>query len=282
MRVFLIHGMGRTPASFALLRHRLRGAGHDVHGFHYMVTRETLAQIAARFRARVQQAADDDEPFAVVGHSLGNVITRLCLPLPGLCRFVMLAPPNRPPVMARALRAHSLLRPVFRALTQDAGDKLADDDFYARLPVPAVPSLIIAGNHGPRQRWLPFGGARSDGIVAVDETRLPGVPHVEVHALHTFLMNDARVGRLVNDFLAHGDAAALVDGLRDGVRHDIRQDIRHNLHHGEDGDDAGSARRGHGAGSQAAEESPPLAFSAACSIEFALVLGEREKHLAGR
>jgi triacylglycerol lipase len=226
MRVFLIHGMGRTPASFALLRHRLRRAGHDVRGFHYMVTRESLAEVAARFRARVlgdagaargarNVAGDVDvEPYAIVGHSLGNVITRLCLPLPGLCRFVMLAPPNRPPVLARALQRSRLLRPVFRALTQDAGDKLGDDDFYAGLPIPDVPSLVVAGNHGPRQRWLPFAGAASDGVVAVDETRLPGIPHVEVRALHTFLMNDARVARLVLDFLAHGEAHAAKDAVR--------------------------------------------------------------------
>ena len=83
-------------------------------------------------------------------------------------------------------------------------------EFFMELKALGVPALVIAGNHGPRQRWLPFGGAPSDGVVAVDETRLPGVPHVEVRALHTFLMNDARVARLVNDFLAHGDAAALV------------------------------------------------------------------------
>jgi pimeloyl-ACP methyl ester carboxylesterase len=205
--------MGRTPVSFALLRRRLRAAGHDVVGFHYMVTRETLDQIATRFADHVRKHAGD-EAFAIVGHSLGNIVTRMCLPMPGLCRFVMLAPPNQPPVMARALRDNGLFRPVFRALTRDAGHKLHDEDFYARLPVPDVPSIVVAGTHGPPQPWLPFRGAPSDGIVAVDETRLPGVPHVEVRALHTFIMNDARVGRLVLSFLHDGDAAAAMAASR--------------------------------------------------------------------
>jgi triacylglycerol lipase len=211
--VFLVHGMGRTPVSFALLRRRLRAAGHDVVGFHYMVTRETLDGIAARFAAHVRARAGD-EPFAVVGHSLGNVVTRMCLPLAGLRRFVMLAPPNQPPAMARALRDNGLLRPVFRALTRDAGRKLHDDDFYARLPLPDVPAIVVAGNHGPGQAWLPFRGAPSDGVVAVDETRLPGVPHVQLRALHTFIMNDARVGRLVLSFLHDGDAERAIAATR--------------------------------------------------------------------
>ena len=205
--------MGRTPASFALLRRRLRAAGNDVVGFHYMVTLETLDAIAARFAGHVRARAGG-EPFAVVAHSLGNIVTRMCLPLPGLCRFVMLAPPNRPPVMARALRDNGLLGPVFRALTRDAGRKLHDEDFYARLPVPDLPAIVVAGTHGPRQTWLPFGGAPSDGVVAVDETRLPGVPHVELRALHTFIMADARVGRLVLAFLDDGDVARAIDATR--------------------------------------------------------------------
>ncbi len=213
MRVFLIHGMGRTPLSFALLRRRLQTAGHEVTLFHYLVLRESLEQVSLRFAEQLAAhrstalAHGQSESFAVIGHSLGNVITRMCLPLSGLQRFVMLAPPNRPPVMARTLTQSRVLRPFFAALTRDAGKKLTDDDFFARLPVPDVPSLVIAGNHGPRQPWLPFNGAPSDGVVAVEETILPGVPHVEVQALHTFIMNDLRVARIILRFLETGDAA---------------------------------------------------------------------------
>ncbi|HEY4222796.1 MAG TPA: alpha/beta hydrolase, partial [Myxococcota bacterium] len=111
---------------------------------------------------------------------------------------IMLAPPNQPPVMAHALEKN----PLFRALTKDAGQKLVDAAFYARLPIPAVPTLVVAGTRGPRAPWLPFRGEPSDGVVRVEETRLPGVPHVEVPAIHTFIMNDAEVARIALGFLA--------------------------------------------------------------------------------
>jgi triacylglycerol lipase len=209
VRIFLIHGMGRTGVSFALLARRLKAAGHEVATFNYFVTRETLEGIAERFVTFVAERAGT-APYAVVGHSLGNVVTRLALPsllgsaqAASLERFIMLAPPNQPPVIARALEKN----PVFRVLTRDAGRKLLDDEFYARLPVPAVPTLVIAGNRGPKAAWLPFRGEPSDGVVKVAETHLPGastVAHVEVRAIHTFIMNEAEVALLVLRFLERG------------------------------------------------------------------------------
>lgn len=200
--------MGRTHVSLALLGRRLKAAGHTPLSFNYFVTRETLEAIAERFIAFVL-AESRDEPFAVVGHSLGNIITRMSLQAltrsggGGLQRFVMLAPPNQPPVMARALENN----PVFRVLTRDAGRKLLDEDFYARLPVPTMPTLVVAGTRGPRAAWLPFRGEPSDGVVRVVETRLPGegVAHVEVPAVHTFIMNDSAVAALVLRFLDRDD-----------------------------------------------------------------------------
>lgn len=187
-----------------LLARRLRQAGHETSTFGYFVTRDTLEGIATRFAAHILahgEAQSPGEEVAVIGHSLGNVITRLASPrLPQMSRFIMLAPPNQPPVMARALQ-HS---PVFRALTRDAGEKLRDPQFFARLPVPSCPSLIVAGTRGPSARFLPFRGARSDGVVAVEETRLHGVPHIEVESVHTFIMNSAEVARLALHFLKAG------------------------------------------------------------------------------
>jgi alpha-beta hydrolase superfamily lysophospholipase len=197
MRVFLIHGMGRTPRSLALLAWRLERAGMTVHSFGYRVREHELRHIAARFAAFVAEHAHG--PYAIVGHSLGNVIARLASPAlaPGFARFVMLAPPNRPARLATLLRD----RVVFRALTSDAGQRLADPAFYDALPVPSVPTLIFAGTAGPRASWLPHGSAASDGIVAVEETHYPGADHREVAAIHTFIMNDAEVTKAIVEFL---------------------------------------------------------------------------------
>jgi hypothetical protein len=78
---------------------------------------------------------------------------------------------------------------------------LGDSAFFDHLPVPAIPTLIIAGNHGPKASWLPFGGQPNDGIVGVKETHLKGVPMVEIPALHTFIMNRSDAFEMVRDFL---------------------------------------------------------------------------------
>jgi pimeloyl-ACP methyl ester carboxylesterase len=212
MRVFLIHGMGRSRASMMFLGSRLARAGLRPSSFGYTVHNASLDAIGARFvthiaatRAKDAKASavhDDEAPYAIIGHSLGNVITRHVLrELPrGFARFVMLAPPNRPALLAKKLRANAL----FRALTGDAGQALGDDAFYAALPRPEVPTLILAGDAGPRFAWLPFGGQPSDGIVALDETKLDDVPHAVLPALHTFIMNNAVVQRAIVRFIETG------------------------------------------------------------------------------
>ena len=156
-----------------------------------------LDEIARRFTEHVRERATG--PYAIVGHSLGNVIVRMASPNlpPGLSRLAMLAPPNRVPRVATYFERH----PLYRALTKDAGRRLADASFYDALPVPSVPTLVFAGTAGPRSRWLPFGGVPSDGLVAVDETHLPNADHREVPVLHTLIMNDARVASAITEFL---------------------------------------------------------------------------------
>jgi pimeloyl-ACP methyl ester carboxylesterase len=208
MHVFLIHGMGRSPVSMGLLGHRLRRAGHEPHFFGYSVALTALDSIAERFAQRVRDTVSKaeagpgtkTEPFAVIGHSLGNVITRLAaVQLPAsFARFVMLAPPNQSPAMARWMAEN----PVFRWMAGDAGQRLADEQFFQGLAVPSVATLIVAGTAGPRDERLPLGDTMNDGVVTLEESRLGAVPLVTVPATHTFLMNRQDVTGEVLDFLA--------------------------------------------------------------------------------
>lgn len=214
MRVFLIHGMARTPLSMAPLALRLRASGHRPSLFGYSVTFERLDRIAERFAEHVREVVGDEvldnesdaeereEGYAVVGHSLGNIITRLASPKlpPGFRRFVMLAPPNHPPATARALEDNFF----FVLLTRDAGRKLCDDGFYDDLPAPDVPSLVIAGTRGPSGEWHPANDQAHDGLVTVDEAKLDGVPLVEIHGVHSFLPWRGDIARRVASFLEHG------------------------------------------------------------------------------
>lgn len=208
MRVFLLHGLARTAASMAVLAYRLRRAGHRPASFGYQVLTRSVDEVVERFRGRVERVLAEDRardataivPYALVGHSLGGLVARLAAPdlPPGLRQLVLLAPPNRPPAIAAAL-AENLL---FRAVTRDAGHQLTEPSFFARLPAPEVPTLVVAGTRGPRSPWLPFRGELNDGIVRVSETRLDGAPLVLVHGVHTFLMNRRDVARTVLQFLA--------------------------------------------------------------------------------
>ena len=110
MHVLLIHGLGRTPLSLLLLRQRLRLRGHSPRTFGYAAWWEPFDQITRRFAAWVQRQSRV-QPYALVGHSLGNIIIRAAWPQlvahpPE--HVVMLAPPNQPPLLAERLQEHPL------------------------------------------------------------------------------------------------------------------------------------------------------------------------------
>jgi predicted alpha/beta hydrolase family esterase len=193
MRAILVHGMGRTLASQLVLAARLRRAGMRVDLFGYSST-SAFDHVVGRLAARVESAASG-EPFILIGHSLGCVMIRAALPRlarpPVACFFM--APPNR---AARAAR-HFASNALYRLLTRESGQRLADERFMASLPVPQVPVRIYAGVSGPRGRLSPFRGEENDGILAVSETEMPA-PNavvVRVPSVHTFIMNSAIVAK---------------------------------------------------------------------------------------
>ncbi|GGO75468.1 hypothetical protein GCM10011348_00330 [Marinobacterium nitratireducens] len=191
MNVLLIHGMGRTPVSMLWLRHRLQADGHRVLLFGYSPTLETLEGVSGRLLRRIGQL-EAGAPYALVGHSLGTVIIRNALQRlgdrpPALCFF--LAPPLTASKAARRCSRWWL----YRTLTGEMGQLLADEAFMAQLPMPD-PVRIYAGTAGPQHDWLPLGREPNDGVVTLDEAR-GDVPEavLEVDAVHTFIMNDAAV-----------------------------------------------------------------------------------------
>ena len=200
MRLLLIHGMGRTPLSLALLGRRLTQQGHSVRYFGYAAFRESFDQIVGRLAATIRATAAQ-HPYALIGHSLGGILARAALPTLA-CRpprhLVMLAPPNQAPLLARRLRTHLL----YQLTTRDCGGKLADQAFYATLPPPSIPTTIIAGTAGPRGRWSPFGNQPNDGVVAVEETRLgPNRKVILIPSVHTLIMNSPQVTRVICELL---------------------------------------------------------------------------------
>jgi hypothetical protein len=200
VHVILVHGLGRSPVSMLGLSRHLRRAGHTTESFGYVAALEQFTRIRQRLRERLEDAARRAR-FAVVGHSLGGLLLRHALHglTPAPVHFVMLATPNQPPRLARRLRRFW----PFRLATGQAGQLLADPDFYAGLPPLTVPYTIVAGTAGPRGRWSPFGHEPNDWLVAVSETLVhetdrPFLLPVE----HTFMMWHQDVRMIVEDALA--------------------------------------------------------------------------------
>jgi hypothetical protein len=57
MRLLLIHGLGRTPLSLALLGRRLSRQGHNVRYFGYAAFQESFDQIVGRLVAMIRATA---------------------------------------------------------------------------------------------------------------------------------------------------------------------------------------------------------------------------------
>ncbi len=188
--VLLVHGMARTPASLLRLGLALRRAGWRPAWLGYVAALEPFDAIRARLRRRLEALAAAGAPYAVVGHSLGGLLTRAALAgwpsaLPRPHHLVMLGTPNRSPRLARRLARTW----PYRLVNGDCGQRLADPAFFDALPPAAVPVTLVVGTAGPVGRWSPFGEDQNDGVVAVEETVLAGAATLLLPVRHTFMMN---------------------------------------------------------------------------------------------
>ena len=111
--VVLLHGMGRSWVSMALLGHRLKRAGYEIHLFRYSPRRATLDELSRGLQTLIEEKVEA-RSYHLIGHSLGNIIVRHGFRQnyrSGLERIVMLAPPNGPAALASSLR-HNRLYPM--------------------------------------------------------------------------------------------------------------------------------------------------------------------------
>jgi hypothetical protein len=188
MKVLLIHGLSRSPLSLFSLERRLGAEGWKTEQFAYAAVIEPYDRIVGRLRARLKAI---QEPYAIVAHSLGGLLTRSALgaePITKPRQIVMLGTPNRPPRLAAY--AWQLLLP-FRWWTGDCGFNLTSLDFFAQLPQPRSPYTIIAGTQGLRGIFSPFGNEMNDGVVALSETMISaGDAIVKLPVNHTLMMHD--------------------------------------------------------------------------------------------
>lgn len=197
-RVLLLHGIWNAKAWLVPLAARLRAAGFETEVFGYPSVFGGPDVAVPRLIARLQ----DSEPVALLGHSLGGLVALQALTLsPELpvTRVVCLGTPLRGSDAARGLAGHAWTAP---ALGRSAGLLQAGFDRWEGKAAVGM----VAGNvaHGLGRHFTRFDG-ESDGTVAMEETRLPGLSdHCVVASSHSGLVFSAEAARQAIHFLQAG------------------------------------------------------------------------------
>jgi len=206
--VLLVHGLGRTTASMAILRARLAGEGYRVVSFGYPSKSEPMEALVEQLETEVGLCcAEGAGAFHFVTHSMGGVLVRAYLadrPGPFEGRVVMLAPPNHGSEIVDAF-ANSLL---LRAVLGPSGARLGTDS--TQIPSSLGPVDFDLGIITGDRSYNPFGSwlipGPDDGAVGVESARLEGAADFLVlPATHTFIMNRGDVAEQVVHFLREGE-----------------------------------------------------------------------------
>jgi hypothetical protein len=204
--VVFLHGLARTHRSLARLRRAIERAGHPTWARSYPSRRLGLPQLGAWLTRAIRHDLGDVEVFGVT-HSLGGIVARH-MPELRWRGCVMLAPPNRGSRVAVAFGRN----PVFRWYFGPAGQQVQAAEGW---PLPARPFAVIAGTTRlspvAPPGWVTSAlsllpsDEESDGILTVEETRLPGMASfAKVPASHTWIMDHPAVAGLVLAFLERG------------------------------------------------------------------------------
>lgn len=205
--VVVIHGLGRTPASMAILSTRLEREGFRVVRFGYPSTSEPMEMLVELLKAEVVRCCGaESETVHFVTHSMGGVLLRAYLAQqdqPHGGRVVMLSPPNRGSEIVDAFTRSSLLL----SFLGPAGSRLGTDaeGISSQLPPIRFSLGVITGDRSlnPLGSWLIPGP--DDGKVGVDRAKLDGAADfVVLPATHTFIMNRSDVAEEVAYFLRRG------------------------------------------------------------------------------
>ncbi len=205
--VILVHGLGRSPASMAILGGRLESDGFRVVRFGYPSTSEPIEALVDSLAAEVERCCGAHPGTAhFVTHSMGGVLVRVYLarqPQPHGGRVVMLSPPNQGSEIVDTFSES----PLLRSFLGPAGTRLGTDaaGIASQLPPIRFSVGVIAGDRSmsPLGSWLIPGP--DDGKVGVGRTKLDGaVDFIVLPATHTFIMNRADVAEEVAHFLRQG------------------------------------------------------------------------------
>ena len=205
--VVVVHGLGRTPASMAILEARLEGAGFRVVNFGYPSTSEPMEALVDLLGDELEACCPNElRTTHFVTHSMGGLLVWSYLsqqPEAHLGRVVMLSPPSQGSEIVDAFSDS----PLLQSLIGPAGSALGTDaeGISSQLSPVRFDLGIVTGDRSinPLGSWLIPGP--DDGKVGVDRARVPeATAFMVVPATHTFIMNRKDVAEEVVRFLREG------------------------------------------------------------------------------
>ncbi|WP_010137982.1 alpha/beta fold hydrolase [Oceanicola sp. S124] len=212
--VLLIHGLGRSGASFTVMTQALQAHGYRVERVDYPSTRDEVARLAEGWLpqafARCGGWAD------VVTHSMGGILLRAFVAADPdraalIDRAVMLGPPNHGSEIVDTFGGLGL----FAALNGPAGLELGTEGLPDSLPPVRFPLGVISGSQSLNPLFSALIKGEDDGKVSVASTQVAGqAGQITLPVTHTFMMNDPQV---IAQTLAFLDSGAFREGLSWGA-----------------------------------------------------------------
>jgi pimeloyl-ACP methyl ester carboxylesterase len=200
--VLLVHGLWMNRVVMLYLARLLRGHGFAARAVGYYSAMHDLARNARLVAGAI--AGTDAPRVHLVAHSLGGVVALAALrdrPDPRVGRIVLLGAPLAGSAGGRNLAAKRWGAPLLGTTRGLWGD----------MPRLAIPAGVEAGAIAGTRR---IGLARmlgidvpqpNDGVVAVEETRHPGLTdHLVMRVGHSEMLVSGAVARQAAAFLASG------------------------------------------------------------------------------